>query len=1289
MSSRHTLDLLTQLRTRIAAISEQEQALAKDLRTRRFAQQRRREVAHETQQAQRDQTTRDVDAECEAIATKYRSTYDQRRQRVERLANTAKRNLPKRIEEERSRYLGQLQWRRRKAEAKCQTEKQTLENQLSQASTALEEQTQRLRQLERRARITLGSHRSLLKSLPPHTPPNASSQPPSSPRPALLNQLTNQIDSAETALRHCLSQRLASLFRLVPLPAWFVVAIVIGGIVFAALNPASNAIPASLGSSLGLLLLALLAHRLSSSQLAAPAADLSASLLAARETESSYLGSLQLQRDTETALLTAQLETELSTFQQAWDQVEDVAEQFASRARTKLAEQPPRVLAQIERQLAARLANLDQTRTDHLAEITAEIEQRLQLSDATIDAELAKLDLEEQQRRAELSAQWSQQVLPLQAQLHTIQTHPALQAESWENSRIDQWQPPTAFPTEIRVAQLQIDLADIAPQHPTLTLPDQQTHLTLPLTLGFPDCGGLFIETHASCDATVADLFNQTILNILTHSPAGKAVFTILDPVGLGQNFAGLMHLADYEEQLINRRIWTQRDQIDERLAELNEHIEKVIQMYLRNEYETITQYNEHAGTVAEKYHFLVIADFPTHFSETAAQRLQSIALSGPRCGVFTLIHWNRSHKAPDGFIPDEFRSASLCLRLTESGFLADETLAKAGARLAIDAPPPPDTALALVHRIGKTSIDSNRVEVPFETIAPPPDALWADSTTTELRVPIGRTGATKLQYLAIGKGTRQHALFAGKTGSGKSTLFHVIITNLALHCSPDEVEFYLIDFKKGVEFKCYAEQQLPHARVIAIESDREFGLSVLQRVDEELRHRGDLFRALGAQDIAGYKRAGGTEPMPRSLLIIDEFQEFFVEDDTVAQNASVLFDRIVRQGRAFGIHVLLGSQTLGGAYTLARATLGQMVIRVALQCNEADAYLIMDENNPAPRLLTRPGEGIYNDAAGAVEGNSPFQVVWLGDEQRDQYLLKLHSLASQQFADREPPIVFEGNAPADITTNSRLSALLKTKPTQLPAQPTAWLGAPNAIKGPTQITFLRQSGNHALIVGQREESITSLLSLSLLALAAQAPADSAQFVFFHSAAPSTADAHWLEHLFTRLPHPVTIARSQDVGPVIAQLHDELQRRISAEKNDAPPVFVFVHGLHKFKKLRHEDDMDFSFSSSEDDVPKPGAQFNTLLTEGASYGIHLIVSLDTYNNVSRCLSRKALTEFEMRVIFQMSANDSASLIDSAKGANLGLHRALLYNEQQGLLETFRPYALPTQAWIDQATKPPL
>ena len=97
---------------------------------------------------------------------------------------------------------------------------------------------------------------------------------------------------------------------------------------------------------------------------------------------------------------------------------------------------------------------------------------------------------------------------------------------------------------------------------------------------------------------------------------------------------------------------------------------------------------------------------------------------------------------------------------------------------------------------------------------------------------------------------------------------------------SPDEVEFYLVDFKKGVEFKTYATSQLPHARAIAVESDREFGLSVLQRVDGELTRRGDLFRNAGVQEISRVSATATGQKLPRTLLLIDEFQEFFSEDD-------------------------------------------------------------------------------------------------------------------------------------------------------------------------------------------------------------------------------------------------------------------------------------------------------------------------------------------------------------------------------------------------------------------------
>src|SRR5258707_5751669 len=126
------------------------------------------------------------------------------------------------------------------------------------------------------------------------------------------------------------------------------------------------------------------------------------------------------------------------------------------------------------------------------------------------------------------------------------------------------------------------------------------------------------------------------------------------------------MHLADYEDSTINSRIWTQSGQFEEKLAELNEHMEKIIQMYLRNEYATITEYNAEAGSIAEKYHFLVIASFPENFSDAAAKPLRNIAANGARCGVLFIIQSDQRQGLPPDFVSDARCRFSGCLTWPE-----------------------------------------------------------------------------------------------------------------------------------------------------------------------------------------------------------------------------------------------------------------------------------------------------------------------------------------------------------------------------------------------------------------------------------------------------------------------------------------------------------------------------------------------------------------------------------------------------------------------------------------------
>jgi len=850
---------------------------------------------------------------------------------------------------------------------------------------------------------------------------------------------------------------------------------------------------------------------------------------------------------------------------------------------------------------------------------------------------------------------------------------------------------PRLVPPLVRFGSVTIDLASLPKGISTDAglMESVPTAFHFPAIRPFPAGANLLIETPAEGRGAALDVLQASMFRLLTSLPPAQVRFTIVDPIGIGRNFGAFMHLADFDGALVTNQVWTDPRQIEERLADLAAHMETVTQKYLRNEYATIEEYNAVAEEVAEPYRVLVVADFPAKFDEKSAARLAAIAAGGAPCGVLTLVAVDLSKPTPPGFQLDELRPH--CAHLTWDSTRAqlawdDRDLGQ--YPLALDPAPPGEFATRQIQKVGAAAKDAKRVEVPFEFISPPPAAYWTRDSRAGIDVPLGKAGATKRQHFMLGQGTSQHVLIAGRTGSGKSTMMHALITNLALNYSPDEIDLYLIDFKKGVEFKVYATHELPHASVVAIESEREFGISVLERLDGELRLRADRFRDAGVQDLGGYRNVPGTPPLPRILLIVDEFQEFFVEEDKLAQEAALWLDRLVRQGRAFGIHVILGSQSLGGAFTLARSTLGQMAVRIALQCSENDAHLILSENNIAPRMLSRPGEAIYNDANGAPEGNSFFQVVWLSDERREAYLKLLRERARQ----RKPilartPIVFEGDAPADLARNPLLRQRLEDPAwLETPRSARAWVGDAISIKEPTSALFRRQGGNNLLIVGQNEEAALGVTLSTLLSLAAQFPpagSDSvrqgARFFVLDGTPEDHPNAGVLLRAAAALPHGALTGGWRDVPRILADVAALLQRRQEA-KTDGPELFLLIHDLPRFRDLRRRED-DFSFSRREEEAA-PTDHLDVILREGPVLGVHLVTWCDSVNNLNRCFTHQILREFEMRVLFQMSPTDSGHMLDAPHASKLGEHRAFFASEEQNRIEKFRPYGVPSAEWLD-------
>lgn len=260
------------------------------------------------------------------------------------------------------------------------------------------------------------------------------------------------------------------------------------------------------------------------------------------------------------------------------------------------------------------------------------------------------------------------------------------------------------------------------------------------------------------------------------------------------------------------------------------------------------------------------------------------------------------------------------------------------------------------------------------------------------------------------------NALVGGDVGTGKSNLLHVLINSMAAKYPRAEVEMILLDFKSGTEFQRYAPQNagpgsnphwLPNASLIGLESDRSFGLAVLNHLMAELDRRAETFKSAG---VSGYDafRAGGA-PMPRLVAIIDEFQTLFDEDDDTAANAVQTLSGIMRKGRAFGVHLVLSTQTLSGIRQLSvqgDAIFAQVPVRVALRLGRSESQVMLAPGNIAASRLQHRGEVIINERSGEDEENNITGVVTHAEP---NFTAQLQASLWSKDAAPNPPRLFRG----------------------------------------------------------------------------------------------------------------------------------------------------------------------------------------------------------------------------------------------------------------------------------------
>ena len=533
----------------------------------------------------------------------------------------------------------------------------------------------------------------------------------------------------------------------------------------------------------------------------------------------------------------------------------------------------------------------------------------------------------------------------------------------------------------------------------------------------------------------------------------------------------------------------------------------------------------------------------------------------------------------------------------------------------------------------------------------------WQGNCSNYTRIPFGLSYANNynLTFNEEGKDSglsSATAVIAGMPGCGKSSLLNTIIMGASISYSPHELRFIMIDMK-GVGFKQYVTEKLPHVEFVALKANPKFGLHTLRNIQKKGIERQRFFVAKNAKNFDDFRRKYPSEEMPRYMILIDEYQEL-LKGETRSEALEII-EYIVRVMRYSGFNIILSSQNVD----LPNDILLNVSHRIAMRCSTAIGRAVLgfyDERTP--QLNT--GQAIvYCENADMVQSyylpSEDSEIPADGSMSCRSYLKQIRERWNSQTNGTydQHLVVFDSEMPA-LLSNNRTYKSMVVNPEATKKELLFSPGEKYMVDGTDFIRRLARNKNENILVmgGKLQVSTRAANTLFLSMLPQLDRSTNIDIVSFQNRSEQTLFEEIGKSsalVCDQFPNAHFHELSQDISPLLDNTLKEIEyRKKKASKGEIlQPRLLIIYRTDANSQFEQEEvATGYSGTVMKYVCSEQTEKVKQILEEGPQVGVFCILHFNDTEGYYNMFDEDDKSYFNHRVLLQMSEEDSKTFLNS-------------------------------------------